>query len=284
MESATIALAFPYVYWILLVALGLGAFAFVAVTAYVSDATRGYLGFTAACAVVLVGLGLLADLALPDPPRFTPTLVIRPAGAPVDLVRRLALAGFAVLGMIYVVGVGRRVDRGRLAALGLAALASGASALMAAAFGWAPDVDHGVPLAVQMVLLTLASGGALAALVLGHWYLVTPKVSERPLLLQTRLLTGVIGLQLGVFAAWALFGGGPGQQAFEVLTGDAALFGWLRLVVTLVFPLTLVAMARATARTRSMESATGLLYIALAAILAGTIGAATLFLAAGLLL
>jgi hypothetical protein len=42
-------------------------------------------------------------------------------------------------------------------------------------------------------------------------------------------------------------------------------------------------MALRTAQTRSMESATGLLYINLAAVLAGTIGAAALYVSSGLL-
>jgi hypothetical protein len=57
----------------------------------------------------------------------------------------------------------------------------------------------------------------------------------------------------------------------------------LRLVVSLLFAVILSYMAIRTAETRSMESATGLLYIDLAAILAGTIGAAALYLSAGLL-
>ncbi len=162
-------------------------------------------------------------------------------------------------------------------------LAAGALALAAAGWGWAQSAPDAVPFVIQLVSLSLATGGALAALVLGHWYLVTPRVSERPLLLQTRLLSGVIALQVALFLTWALFGGGPGQTPFESLTGGAALLGWLRLVVTLLFPLALAVMAWATARTRSMESATGLLYIGIAAILAGTIGAGALYVSAGLL-
>jgi hypothetical protein len=43
-------------------------------------------------------------------------------------------------------------------------------------------------------------------------------------------------------------------------------------------------MAWRTAMTRSMESATGLLYINLAAVMAGTIGATALYVSSGLLL
>jgi len=130
---------------------------------------------------------------------------------------------------------------------------------------------------------TAADGGALAALVLGHWYLVTPRISTTPLVLLTRVLAAAVALQLALFTIWALFGGGPGQLPFESLTGSAALYGWLRLVVSLIFPLVLAIMAWRTTLTRSMESATGLLYIAIAAIAAGTIGAAALYVTQGVL-
>ncbi len=273
----TVAFALPYVNWILLVALAAGSMAFVVVTGSVSDATRGYLRFTAICAALLAGLAWLADSGLPA---ATDRLVIRPAPADLDLVRRAALGGLAAAAFAYAV-LASNVRRRLVAGMG-GVFATGV-ALAAAAFGWAPSAADAVPLLLQLVLLSLAAGGTLAALILGHWYLVTPRVSERPLLLQTRLLSGVIALQLAAFAAWALFGGGPGQAQFEVLTGDAAFFGWLRLLVSLLFPLALAAMAWATARTRSMESATGLLYICVAAVTAGTIGAASLYVGAGLL-
>ena len=164
--------------------------------------------------------------------------------------------------------------------LGFAALGV---ALAAAAFGWSADKADGVPFLLQLVCLSAAAGGALAALVLGHWYLVTPRLSIQPLVLLTRVLAAVVAFQLALFAIWALFGGGPGQAPFESLTGSAALYGWLRLVVSLVFPLVLAVMAWRTSLTRSMESATGLLYIAIAAIAAGTIGAAALYVTQGVL-
>jgi hypothetical protein len=137
---------------------------------------------------------------------------------------------------------------------------------------------------VQLVVLSLATGGSLAAVILGHWYLVTPKISEKPLILQSRMLMAVVALQVALFIVWTTLGGGPGQDAFDAFTGGNLLLVVLRLVVTLLFPLVLCWMAWRTALTRSMESATGLLYINLAAVMAGTIGAAALYVSSGLLL
>ena len=82
---------------------------------------------------------------------------------------------------------------------------------------------------------------------------------------------------------WTTLGGGPGQAAWDAFSGANALLVVLRLLVSIVFPIALTYMAWRTARTRSMESATGLLYINLAAVMAGTIGATALYVSNGLL-
>ena len=68
-----------------------------------------------------------------------------------------------------------------------------------------------------------------------------------------------------------------------MFTAGPVLLVALRLLVTIAFPIVLVWMAWRTATTRSMKSATGLLYINFAAVLAGTIGAAALYTANGIL-
>jgi hypothetical protein len=125
-----------------------------------------------------------------------------------------------------------------------------------------------------------------AAMILGHWYLVTPRLPEGPLVLFARILMGLVGLQLLLSLVWLATSAGPGGGGggpFAALIGPWALFVWLRLVVGLAFPLVLSWAAVQTARSRSMESATGLLYIDVGAIASGTILAAGLYFAGGLL-
>ena len=127
-------------------------------------------------------------------------------------------------------------------------------------------------------------------MILGHWYLVTPRLPEAPLVLFARILQGLVALQVVLALVWLATGAGPGRGGpdgaggpFAALVGPWALFVWLRLIVGLGFPLVVSWAAVQTARTRSMESATGLLYIDVGAIAAGTILAAGLYFGAGLL-
>lgn len=191
------------------------------------------------------------------------------------------MAAFAITAFAYAVLLGR--SRARLI-VGSAAAATGALALGAAAVGWAPTLVDAVPLYVQLGTLAAVSGGALAAIALGHWYLVTPKLSEGPLLLQSRMLLTALVVQALLFVVWGTLGGGVDQEPWEALSGPSALLAWLRGIITVLFPVVLAYMALRTAQTRSMESATGLLYICLAAVLAGTIGAAALYVSNGILI
>ena len=277
MQIATLAETLPYVAWVTLVALALGALVFVVVTGQLTDATPGYLRFTAVLAAVVALLALASDTSLPSPT----VLAIRPESAHLEVVRRFSLAGAAIAAFAYAVVVrsGRRRMVAAVIGTALAALA-----LVAAALGWGVTSVDAVPLAVQLGTLTLVTGGSTAAVVLGHWYLVTPKISIQPLVLQTRLLLAVLVLQALLFVVWTTLGGGVGQGAWDAFTGPSALLVYLRGLITIAFPIVLTYMAYRTSLTRSMESATGLLYINLAAVLAGTIGAAALYVSAGLLL
>jgi hypothetical protein len=267
----------PYVAWVLLVALSFGSFTFVVLTRRATDATRGYLFFASMCSGLLAVLAWATESGLGAPAN----LVIRTAPADLAFVRNSSLLVFAVVSWAY----GIYVRRTRVSlVLGLLGLVLALITLGAASLGWAPTPVDAVPLLVQVVVLSLVTGGSLAAIVLGHWYLVTPKISEKPLVLQARLLLGVVGLQVLLFIVWTTLGGGPGQEAFEAFSGGSLLLVVLRLLVSLLFPLVLCWMAWRTALTRSMESATGLLYINLAAVMAGTIGAAALYISSGLLL
>jgi hypothetical protein len=265
--------------WTVLAALAVGSFAVVVIARFRTGATRGYLGFTAFCAA---GFGLLTYLSDTGIPTLATGSPVTPDPA-FDGLRRGALVVFIVLALVTVIAIARGGGR-RPAAL---AMAAGLIALAAGALTWGLAAGAGAValLMLQLVVLAAATGGVFAAMILGHWYLVTPKLPEAPLVLIARGLLGVTALQVVLFALWVGLGAGPGATGgpFAALTGPWALFVWLRLVVGLIFPLVVSWAAVQTALTRSMESATGLLYINVGTIAAGTILAAGLYFGAGLL-
>ncbi len=88
-------------------------------------------------------------------------------------------------------------------------------------------------------------------MILGHWYLVTPKLPEAPLILLSRLLFGLVAAQVVLFGRLdGSSGPGGGGGPFSPLTGPWAQFVWLRLLVGLVFPLVVSWAAIQTARSR----------------------------------
>ncbi|MEO5939273.1 MAG: hypothetical protein ABIZ72_00155 [Candidatus Limnocylindrales bacterium] len=277
MPAERIAENLAFINWTVLTALAMGSFAAVVLARLRTDATRGFLSFTAACAVGFGILAWLSDQALPATIVGTP-ITVDPA---FDVPRRTALGLFCLLAATYVVAL---IRRRRAPLVAGAALAAAFATLVFGAIGWGGGVLLAIPLLLQLVVLTIATGGVFAAMILGHWYLVTPKLPEAPLILISRILVGVVALQVVLFAVWAATGAGPGGGGpFSVLVGPWAMFVWLRLIVGLIFPLIVSWAAVQTARSRSMESATGLLYINIGTIASGTILAAGLYFGAGLL-
>lgn len=277
MPAERIAENLAYINWTVLTALAVGSFGAVALGRLRTDATRGYLAFTAICSV---GLGLLAiasDGALPGASAGS-AVAVDPAW---DGPRQVALWLFCALAAAYAVAILRRR---RAPVLAVAGLAAGFAVLAFAGFSWGGSPLGVGLLALQLAVLAAALGGVWAAMVLGHWYLVTPKLPEAPLVRFSRGLALIVAAQVILFVVWTGLGAGPdGVPGFGALGGTWALFVWLRLIVGLLFPLIVSWAAIQTARSRSMESATGLLYINVGTIAAGTILAAGLYFGAGLL-
>ena len=276
--SEQIASNLAQINWVVLTALAVGSYAVVVVTRLLTPATKGFLAFTAFCAAAWGFLAWLSDTGLPPISASSP-IVANPA---FDAPRQAALLAFTVLALVTTVAIARGA---RATAILLAGMAAGVAALLLGALTWGDGALGTVPLAIQLLVLSAATGGVFAAMILGHWYLVTPKLPEGPLVMVSRRLMWIVGIQVALFAGWVGFGIGPGATGgpFGALVGEWALFVWLRLIVGLIFPLIVSWAAVQTAKTRSMESATGLLYINVGTIAAGTIVAAGLYFGAGLL-
>jgi len=266
-----------FINWMVIAALATGTFAAVVAGRFLTAATRGYLAFTAFSAAVFAFIAGVADVGLPA---LASRLTI-PFDPSWDLLRGFGHRMLLVAAVLFGIAILRRRGERLFAGFGLGAaaliLVTGALSYGGAAVGI-------VTLFLELVVAAAVFGGVWSAMVLGHWYLVTPRLPEAPLVRFARWLTLAVAVQLALFVAWLGLGAGPdGVPGFGSMVGPWALFVWLRLLVGLVFPLVVSWAAIQTARTRSMESATGLLYINVGTIAAGTILAAALYFGAGLL-
>ncbi len=124
--------------------------------------------------------------------------------------------------------------------------------------------------ASQLVLAAVALGAVNAAMLLGHWYLVTPKLSPAPLRRLMWLLIGCLVLQAVAFVV-ALVGVGT-----DVLAGGLGWLTWLRLGVGILLPIGVTVLAILASRAASLQASTGLLYVGLALIMAGSIAGASI--------
>ena len=126
---------------------------------------------------------------------------------------------------------------------------------------------------------TIAVGAVVLAMTLGHWYLVTPRLPREPLEELTLLLVAAVVVQALLLVVNVLIPARevPSATAFLGSTslGTNPAF-WLRIAIGLLFPGALGYMSYVSSRgypanENAMMSATGLLYIAVGAVLVGEV-------------
>jgi hypothetical protein len=126
---------------------------------------------------------------------------------------------------------------------------------------------------------TLAVGAVVLAMTLGHWYLVTPRLPRQPLEEMTLLLLAAIVLQAVLLAINVAISPRETPEA-TAFVGSTSLGAnpafWLRISIGLAFPAALAWMSHVSSKgypknEMAMMSATGLLYIAVGAVLVGEV-------------
>lgn len=126
---------------------------------------------------------------------------------------------------------------------------------------------------------TLSVGLVVLAMTLGHWYLVTPRLPREPLEELTLLLVAAVALQGVLLVVNVIIPARdvPDATAFlgSTTLGTNPAF-WLRIAIGLLFPAALGSMSFISSRgypanENAMMSATGLLYIAVGAVLVGEV-------------
>ncbi len=239
------------------------------------EVSRGFTLFTGVSLLIVEVLAIWLRSAFPPP-----LAIDRTAALWLDAERVLSLA-FAIALGVYLIGL--RAERWRRFTAAIAPLVPllGLASLWCAALV-APGpqlLGLGAPLAVLAGALAL--GSAVTGLSLGHWYLVSPTLSVRPLIQLTFVCLGALLGQIVLLPVLLLAPGPAGAGRVQLLFSEYALFFGVRVVFGLAVPLAASVMTWRTARIRSLDSATGLLYIVAALVLAGEIAARTLFFLTG---
>jgi len=224
------------------------------------DTGRGYFQMNA---LVILGLLSLAAAVVGLHP-FHP-FGARPAAGVTALAA--SLAG----GFLYYAAIWR--ERWRLCRWPLTLATAGCAAALLLAgphlvpSSLTPLPHRGALLAAGLLASALLLGWSLITMLLGHWYLVAPKLTFRHLAVFCRILLAVVALRLLAVAA-SLAAASRVNELVEphplrILAGFAGqgIFFWFRLLWGLAIPLVLAGMALHCARQRSNQSATGILYV-----------------------
>lgn len=247
--------ALPFVNWIFWATLTSGTLLVVGGTELLGGTTRGYRLFMAGLLVVCAGILLLSELNLAPGTVADETAAMR--RSVVWVAAGLTLA-YLIASIARLPRSGLAIGAGLVGIVALAALAAAGGTLSAPLF------------TAQLILGSLALGAVSAAMLLGHWYLVTPRLSPVPLRRMMWLLLGALVLQALTFAVAVIaISSGP-------LSGPIGWLTWLRLVVGILLPIGITVLALLASRAASLQASTGLLYIGLAFVMAGSIAGASL--------
>lgn len=261
------AASLPYTLLLLLAEMAVGSLAMVTVFDHRRQVTPGYVK---AGALTIVPLAVFA---------FWTYLVLSPSEG-VDGYR-LAEAWYMPFGVLFSLFLLTAVVHAVLSLMGrqrqevlVGAVGSvvGALSIMALGLWVAPPAWSPVLVVLSVLASTAVLGGSLMAMTWGHWYLTSGRLPKEPM----EQMALVVLAALLVQAVLVLIGAvAPAREV--PLTDDLGLdlvanpAFWLRVGVGLLFPIAVTWLAFKAAQIRGMMSATGLLYIALGAVLAGEV-------------
>ena len=192
----------------------------------------------------------------------------------------VALAVSEAAIVLYWATVGRALTRIRPAIV-LVAVGGGVAALVLQAF--AISAGDSLPIRLLTVASFLSSaallGGTCTAMILGHWYLVIPSLEVRHLQSIVKVQVGSLVVRIAVvgaavFAGLALFEAGPAADVGNFrhyITSLDGIFFWQRVLFGLAGPAVLSYLTWETAKIRSTQSATGILYVYLFTVVVGEV-------------
>jgi hypothetical protein len=236
---------------------------------------RGFVGTTSLICAGLMALDVLIEALLPSGTALLGAAL--PPGAQASLFHwsigfTVALLGYAFFCSVMT-DIARRV-------VGAITIGVGAMAIAKAAAAFGPSLGGVGTAVVAFVPAALVSGSALAGMLLGHWYLVAPNLSFRPLRRAIDIVFAAVALQAAVIVLVILTSGSMVRG--ELLwSGDAVPF-WLLVVGSgIVFTTGVALLTRHFARIRANQPATAMLYVLIISVVMGVVPAHLLFFVTG---
>jgi hypothetical protein len=249
------------------------------VAAYAVDAVgkvgRGFVGTTSLICAGVMALDLLLEALLPSGTALLGAPL--PSGAQASLFHWSIAFTVALLAYAFFCAVMTDVAR---RVVGVIAIGFGAMAIAKAAAAFGPSLGGVGTAAVAFVPAALVSGSALAGMLLGHWYLVAPNLSFRPLRRAIDIVFIAVALQAAVIVLVVLTSTSTVRS--ELLwSGDAVPF-WLLVVGSgIVFTTGVALLTRHFARIRANQPATAMLYVLIISVVMGVVPAHLLFFVTG---
>jgi hypothetical protein len=128
-------------------------------------------------------------------------------------------------------------------------------------------------LLLNHIAATALLGSVMLTMVFGHWYLVIPRLSIEPLKRLTKVLMGAIAMRILTIVAslvvLQLERSIPLAAVLRELMLQQGIFFWPRVIFGVLVPIILAAMIWSTVKIQHTQAATGLLYLAVVALLFG---------------
>jgi hypothetical protein len=197
----------------------------------------------------------------------------------------LALDCAAAAAVIYWATVGRVLASIRPAIMAAGVIAGGAAIVLEAVALSAGRSSASQALTIASFLSSAALlGGTCTAMILGHWYLVIPsmQVSHLQAIVKWHMASMVVRIVVvsaAIFLAIATWQPGLGPSFRHYIMSFDGIFFWQRVLFGLAGPAILSYLTWQTAKIRSTQSATGILYVDLFTVVVGEILAKYILLA-----
>lgn len=272
------AVSLPYAVLILLVELAVGSLAMATVFDARRQVTAGYVKAAGLTIVPLAVFAVWVAAGLGHPSELD-GYVLRPDWfGPF----RVALVALLVCAVAHLVAAFLERHRSAIVAGALGVVAGIAALATFAALVSEPTWSYAGMLA-SVIVSAAVLGGALMAMMWGHWYLTSGRLPKEPMEQMSLVVLGALLVQAVLVVVGTVVPAHevPLTEGFGVGLAQNPAY-WLRIGVGLVFPAFLALLAWRAARIRGMMSATGLLYIALGTVLAGEVLARGILFSTGL--